>query len=186
MLLAKSSTGTRIAEIALGAMSIALSGFILWNPGETALILVMILGYALIFLGISRIIAGFVQRQASGAVRGISIGTGILSIIGGTIAIFNPIGATAVLIMVVTIFIMIHGFGLIGAGISARGVSKGSRIGMIAMGILAVGLSSVLLAYPGLAIEMIVLYMSISLFFNGIGSIISGIIGQGPKQRELQ
>ena len=184
--MAKSSTGSRIAEIILGAISIALSGFILWNPGETAIFLVMILGYALIFLGASRIIAGFVQRDSPGAVRGISIGTGILSMIGGALAITNPIGATAVLIMVVTIFIMIHGFGLIGSGISARGISKGARLGMIAMGILAVGLSSVLLAFPGLAIEMLVLYMSISLFFNGIGSIISGIVGQNPKYRELQ
>jgi len=184
--LTKSSTGTRIAEIFLGALSIALAGFILWNPGETAIFLVMILGYALVFLGISRIIAGFAQRESPGAIRAISIGTGIMSIIGGFIAVSNPIGATAILIMVVTIFIMIHGFGLIGSGISARGVSKGARVGIIVMGIIAVGLSSVLLALPGLAIEMIVLYMSISLFFNGIGSIISGIIGQNRKYSELQ
>ena len=60
--------------------------------------------------------------------------------IGGALAITNPIGATAVLIMIVTIFIMIHGFGLMGSGISARGISKGKRVGMIAMGILAVSL----------------------------------------------
>jgi hypothetical protein len=145
----------------------------------------MILGYALIFVGISRIIAGFAQRDASGPIRGISIGTGILSIIGGGVAVSNPVGATTILIMVVTIFIMIHGFGLIGSGISARGASKGPRIAIILMGVLAIGLSSVLLAYPGLAVEMVVLFMSVSLLFNGIASIISGITGNKP-QRELE
>ena len=184
--MAKSSKGTRIAEIILGAISIALSGFIIANPASTAIFLIMILGYGLIFVGISRIIAGFAQRELSGAIRAISIGTGALSIIGGTISVWNPLEAIAILIFVVSIFIMIHGFGLIGSGIGARGTPKGPRIGMIVMGIIAIGFSSVLLAMPGLAVELVVLFMSISLFFNGIGSIISGISGHKGEQYELQ
>ena len=184
--MAKSSKGTRIAEIILGIITIALAGFIISNPAGTALFLIMILGYALIFVGISRVIAGFVQKDASGAIRGVSIGTGVLSMIGGIVAVFNPVGATAILIVVVTIFIMIHGFGLIGSGISARGVSKGARGGIIITGIISIGFSAVLLVNPGFAIELVVLLMSLSLFFNGIASIISGIIGQKSDQYELK
>lgn len=181
----KTSKGTRIAEIILGAITIALAGFIISNPVGTALFLIMILGYALIIVGISRIIAGITQRDATGAIRGISIGTGVLSIIGGTLAVLNPIGATAILIMVVTIFIMIHGFGLIGSGISAKSASKGQRLGIVIIGILAVGFSSILLAYPGMVIELVIMFMSISLLFNGIGSIISGIVGHKSDQYEM-
>ena len=182
----KSSKGTRIAEIILGAISIALAGFIIANPAGTALFLIMVLGYALIIIGISRVIAGIAQRDSSGAMRGISIGTGIMSVIGGTVAVFNPVGATAILIMIVSIFIMIHGFGLIGSGISAKGTAKGSRIGIIVMGALSVAFSSILLVNPGFAIELVVLFMSLSLFFNGIASIISGITGHRPEQSKIQ
>ena len=184
--MAKSSTGTRIAEIILGAISIVLAGFIIANPASTAIFLIMILGYGLIFVGIARIVGGFTQSGVSAAMRAISIGTGALSIIGGTLAVWNPLEATAILIFVVTIFIMIHGFGLIGSGIGARGIPKGPRIGIIIMGIIAVGFSSILLAMPGLAVELVILFMSISLFFNGIGSIVSGITGNKQDKYELQ
>jgi uncharacterized membrane protein HdeD (DUF308 family) len=92
---------------------------------------------------------------------------------------------TAILIMAVTIFIMIHGFGLIGSGTSARSAPKGPRITIILMGVLAIGLSSALLVCTELAVEMMILFMSVSLLFNGIASMISGITGNN-LQRELK
>jgi len=35
----------------------------------------------------------------------------------------------------------------------------------------------ILLGYPGLALVMMIIFLSLGLLFNGIGSIISGITG---------
>ena len=78
---------------------------------------------------------------------------------------------------IISIFILIHGLGFIASGISTRNVTKGSRIGTIILGAIAVGFASVLLAYPGLALVMMIMMLSLGLLFNGIASIVSGITG---------
>jgi len=173
----KSPTWLRIAQIVLGAITIALSAAVLANPDVTTLIFVTLLGIALITVGIAKIIEGALARHLSKGVRAIGIGIGIVSIVGGFFALSNPITAIATLILVITIFILIHGAGLIAAGISSRSESKASRIANIIIGAIVIGFSAILFASPGLALVMMVIFLSIALLFNGIGSIISGITG---------
>ncbi len=163
----KTSKGLRIAQIVLGAIAIALSGAVLANPDTTTLLYVTFLGIALIMVGISKIIEGGLVQSTKGS-RGISIGIGIISIIGGAFAIANPIAAIATLIWIISIFILIHGLGLIASGISSRDITKGSRIGTIIVGAIAVGFASILLVYPGLALVMMIMFLSLGLLFNGI------------------
>lgn len=173
----KTPKGVRIAEIILGVIAIALAAYVITNPVAAIEFHVMVLGIILLVTGISRIIVGGVSKQSSGKSRGISIGTGIISLIGGAFAIANPIAAIDTLIWIVSIIILIHGLGLIGSGITSRGVDKGSRIPGIVLGAIAVSLASILLAFPELAQGMIVFFMAIGLFSNGIASIASGITG---------
>ena len=173
----KSTKGLRIAEIILGAIAIALSAVVLANPDVTTLLFVTFLGIALIMVGISRIIVGAAAKQVSKGFRGISIGIGVVSIVGGLYALANPVAAVVTLVTIIAIIVLIHGLGLIATGIASRGIDKGSRIGNIALGAIAVGFASILFAYPGLAVVMTILLVSIGLLFNGIASIISGITG---------
>ena len=172
----KSSKGLRIGQIILGGIAIALSGVVLANPDTTTLLYVTLLGIALIMVGISKILEGGIGQSSKGS-RGINIGIGIISIIGGVFALANPVAAIATLIWIISIFILIHGLGFIASGISTRNVTKGSRIGTIILGAIAVGFASVLLAYPGLALVMMIMMLSLGLLFNGIASILAGITG---------
>ncbi len=172
----KSSKGLRIAQIILGGIAIALSGAVLANPDTTTLLYVTLLGIALIMVGISKIIEGGLAQSTKGS-RGINIGIGIISIIGGIFALANPVAAIATLIWIISIFILIHGLGLIASGIATPGANKGSRIGTMILGGIAVGFASILLAFPGLAIVMMIIMLSLGLLFNGIASILSGITG---------
>ncbi len=173
----KSSKGLRIGQIILGGIAIALSGAVLANPDTTTLLYVTLLGIALIMIGISKIIEGGLAQSTKGS-RGINIGIGIISIIGGIFALANPVAAIATLIWIISIFILIHGLGLIASGIAMRDATKGSRIGTMILGAIAVGFASILLAYPGLAIVMMIIMLSLGLLFNGIASILSGITGR--------
>jgi uncharacterized membrane protein HdeD (DUF308 family) len=172
----KTPKGVRIAEIILGVIAIALAAYVISNPEATVSFHVMLLGISLVVIGVSRIVVGGVAKQASGKSRGISIGTGVISIIGGIFAIANPIAAIDTLIWIVSIIILIHGLGLIGSGITSK-VDKGSRIPGIVLGAIAVGFAGILLAFPELALAMMIFFMAIGLFSNGIASIISGITG---------
>ena len=172
--LEKSPKVLRIAQIILGAIAIALSGAVLANPDTTTLLYVTFLGIALIMIGISKIIEGGLSKSTKGS-RGINVGIGIISIIGGIFALANPVAAIATLIWIISIFILIHGLGLIASGLATRDANKGSRIGTMILGAIAVGFATVLLAYPGLAIVMMIIMLSLGLLFNGIASILSGI-----------
>ena len=178
----KTPKGIRIAEIILGAITIALAVFIISNPETTLAILVILLGLSLIFTGIARIIVGGVAKQISKGYRGINIAIGVISIIGGIFAMANPITAIATLIWIVSIFILIHGLGLVASGIVSRGVDKGSRVSGMVLGGIAVAFASILLAYPELFAGMVIIFLSLGLLFNGIASIVSGITGNRVMQ----
>ena len=173
----KTPKGVRIAEIILGAIAIALSGWVLSNPDTTTLLYVTLLGIALIMIGISRIIAGAVPKQVSKGFRGINIGIGAISVAGGVFALVNPIAAVVTLITIVSIFILIHGLGLIASGIASKNMEKAPRIANIVLGGIAVAFAGVLYGYPGLGVVMMLVFLSLGLLFNGIASIISGITG---------
>ena len=175
--LEKSSKGIRIAEIILGVIAIALSAAVIANPDVTTLLYIILLGIALIMIGISRIIVGALAKQVSKGSRAISIGIGVVSIAGGLFALANPIAAVVTLVTIIAIIVLIHGLGLVATGIASRGIDKGSRIGNIALGAIAVAFASILFAYPGLAVVMMVIFLSLGLLFNGIATLISGITG---------
>ena len=134
----KSPKGLRIGQIILGAIAIALSGAVLANPDTTTLLYVTLLGFALIMIGISKIIEGGLAQSTKGS-RGINIVIGIISIIGGVFALANPVAAIATLIWIISIFILIHGLGLIASGIATRDANKGSRIGTMILGAIEIG-----------------------------------------------
>jgi uncharacterized membrane protein HdeD (DUF308 family) len=181
----KSPIWLRIIQIILGAIAIALAGWVITNPAETTLLYIVFLGIALLMVGISKIIEGFVLRQIPKSSRAIHIIIGIISIIGGIFALVNPIAAVATLIMILSIVILIHGLGLIATGIADKSQSKGHRIANIILGILAVIVSAAIIAAPGLVIAMMVLLVSIGLLFHGIASIITGIIGYRASTKSI-
>jgi uncharacterized membrane protein HdeD (DUF308 family) len=167
----------RIAQIVLGAIAIALSGWVIANPAETTLLYIAFIGIALLMVGFSKIIEGAVLRESPKSARGISIVIGIISVIGGSLAISHPIAAVATLIMIVSIVILVHGIGLIVTGAAVKTLGKGHRIANIILGILAVVVSASINAMPGLVLAVMLILVSIGLLFHGIASIISGIIG---------
>ena len=139
--LEKSPIWLRITQIILGAIAIALSAAVLANPDVTSLFFVTLLGISLIMVGISKIIEGILVKQLSKGSRIISIIVGAISIGGGFFSLAHPIVALVTLIMVITIFILIHGAGLIGNGIASKNEHKSSRIANVIIGGIVIAFS---------------------------------------------
>ena len=173
----KSPTWLRIAQIVLGTIAIVLSGMVLANPDITTLFFVSLLAISLIMIGISKIIEGALVKQLAKGTRVISIVIGVISIAGGFFSLANPIAAVLTIIMIITIFILIHGVGLVANGIVSKNERKSSRIANIIIGGIVIALSAILYAYPGLTLVFMVMFLSIGLLLHGISSIISGITG---------
>ena len=177
----KSPIWLRIAQVVLGAITIGLSGMVLANPDVTTLFFVTLLAISLVMIGISKIIEGAIVKQLSKGSRVVSIVIGIISIAGGFFSLAHPIAAILTLIMVITIFILIHGVGLVANGIVSKNEGRGARIANIIIGGIVIALSAILYAYPGLTLVLMVMFVSIGLLLHGISSIISGIIGHKPS-----
>jgi len=173
----KFPTWLRIIQFVTGGIAIALSGYVITNPVTTAWFLLAFLGISLLVVGISSILNGFFNRTSSKGTRAIGIGVGIVAIIGGIFTIAHPIVALASLLWVTSLFVLIYGAGLVATGIARRDQSKGARIAEIIIGIIVIALSGTLLAYPGLTLSMMIIFLSINLFIQGINGIISGAIG---------
>jgi len=173
----RASTGIRLVEIILGVITVALASWVISNPDVTTLFFVTLLGIALIMVGISKIIAGIVVKQNANSLRIISIVIGVVSIIGGAFALANPISAVITLIIIISIFILIHGLGLIISGITSKDSQKNLRIANIVLGVIAVAFAGIIHANPEFAITMTIVLISLGLLFNGLASIMSGIIG---------
>jgi len=182
----KSPVWLRIAQIVLGVIAIALSAWVVSHPVVTTFFYIFLLGIALIMTGISKIIEGALVRDHTKSARAISVVIGVISIIGGGFALAHPVAAVATLIMIVSLVILIHGLGLIATGIVARNIGIGSRIASIGLGIIAVIAAAVIHAMPGLAVELMLVLAAIGLLFNGIASIVSGIIGHRLSARPEQ
>jgi uncharacterized membrane protein HdeD (DUF308 family) len=173
----KSPSWVRIIQFVTGGIAIALAGYVLANPVNTTLFFLTFLGIALLVVGISSILNGFLHRGASKGTRAIEIVIGITAIIGGLFTIAHPIATLASLVWITSLFVLIYGAGLVASGIARRDQGKGARIAKIIIGIIVVSLSGALLAYPGLTVSMMIIFLSINLFIQGIDRIISGAIG---------
>lgn len=173
----KSPTWLRILQLVTGGIAIALSGYVITNPITTEWFFLTFLGIALLVVGIASIVNGVTNRTASKGTRATEIVIGIIAIIGGLFTLAHPIAALVSLIWFISIFILIYGAGLVVTGIVRRDQGKGARIAKIIIGIIVVALSGTLLSYPGLTLSIMVIFLSIALFIQGIERIIAGAIG---------
>ena len=179
----KSPTGLRIIQFIMGGIAIALSGFVLANPIATTWFFLVFLGISLIVVGISNIIGGISYRTAPKSTRAINIGIGVVAIIGGFVILAHPIAALVTLIWFVSIFVFIYGAGLVASGISHREIGKGPRVARIIIGAIVLVLSAVLMEYPGLTLPLMIIFLSVNLFIQGIECIILGAVGYRAVKR---
>lgn len=173
----QSPTWVRIIQFVTGGIAIALSGYVLANPVPTTWFLLAFLGISLLVVGISSIIKGISHRSDSKGTRAINIGIGIVAIVGGFFAFAHPIAALSSLIWFISIFVFIYGAGLMASGFARHNLGTGARIARIIIGAIVLILSGLLLEFPGLALTMMIMLLSVNLLIQGIERIISGAVG---------
>lgn len=96
------TTGGRTLSVVLGVLLIAVGIFALKNPGDSLVLLGILIGLSWIIDGIATLMES--SRAIS---RAFALTAGILSIIAGVVVLFVPIEGVAVLTIVVGVFLVV-------------------------------------------------------------------------------
>jgi uncharacterized membrane protein HdeD (DUF308 family) len=113
-------SSTRIGNIVLGGLAIALSIIVIGFPIFTIGFLVTLLALGLLFIGIARIIHGVLDKQTSKWSRIFLIGVGILSIGISFMVFVNPVVGIFILAFMLAVNLLIIGIESIVHGVSGK------------------------------------------------------------------
>ncbi len=115
---------SRFAGIALGIALIILAVIAVAFPLITSIIVISLLGVALLFSGISKIIHGMNNKQSKKWNRGFSVATGVLSIVLAIMILVFPVFGIAFAGLLIGISLLITGIQMVSSGISGRTVNN--------------------------------------------------------------
>ena len=114
---------SRIVNIALGLLIIALSIVLMEFPVFSATLLIVLAAIALLVIGIARVIHAFREEDIHGATRKyLSVGVGILCMVVAILIIANPTTfGLLLLVFMLSITLIIVGISMIARGIKGEG-----------------------------------------------------------------
>jgi len=177
--LVKEPNWLRLIQMSIGAISIALSGYVLTQPGLAIFTSIQILSKVLLFVGIESIAVGTFSRYLRTSSR--------LSIALGVSAIAFSILATALLPAPPIIFslflggfaLLFNGLGGIMQGVGGQGISIWFRAPLVAVGVLSIAISTIVIAHPiSFGALLLSVVMSIALLIIGIEITAMGVVGK--------
>jgi len=174
---AKTSTPgwLRALRIIFGVIAIAAAFFVLDSPGLAVYTLTLLLAFAMIAIGMSRMIRGLTHHLYGQGHRALDLIVGILGIILGFGVLTFPLMGALTLIFLLAFAAMVNGFGSIAIGTAAKKLSKGVRTALVILGLFGVVFAFIVFAEPRIGLFTLMIFLSISLMVHGVESIISAI-----------
>jgi uncharacterized membrane protein HdeD (DUF308 family) len=115
------SRPSRLTNIGLGALVVALGIAVMSFPIHTAEFWILLGALALLFNGIARIVQGIINKDMSRWSRGFLVGVGAMSIAVSALVVIHPltIGVT-LLALSISIALLINGIQMIAVGIGGK------------------------------------------------------------------
>ena len=158
--------------LARGIMAILLGIIALVWPSMTLVVLAIMIGIWLVMDGVGRLVNAFALRRLAGSDR-LLIGLfGLLSLVAGVIALWNPFATLGALAILMAIWLIVAGVGEITTAIAIRKAVKGEWL-LVISGILAIILGIVVFAMPGASLVTIALLVGINALILGIFLVVS-------------
>lgn len=111
---------SRWGTIGLGILALIFGSIALGYPVHTAVFVIILLGIALLFSGISHILYGVGRNQDPGWARGFSIGAGALAISLSVLVMASPLAGAIFVSTILAIGLLIIGIEIIVLGTTGR------------------------------------------------------------------
>ena len=170
-----SPRGTRILQLVLGGIAIALSLAVILNPGFGIATIALLLSATLLVVGIERVVTGFTQSSRSSKFG--NIGLGALVVLLGIAVLAFPIFATEILVTLLALGLLFIGIARIVHGLTDKNISKWSKGSLVGVGVLSLAVSFMVFAYPTLGVLLLTLVLGINLLIIGAQSVAYAISG---------
>ncbi|MFX1375095.1 MAG: DUF308 domain-containing protein [Promethearchaeota archaeon] len=171
----------RASNIIFGLLIIILAAMVFIFPETTLTFLIFIIAFAVLLMGIVRLINAFSDEKLSNFKVITRFITGIILMIFSMIVVFitlnDPAYSISVLIMLLAIALLILGIGRLFIGLIAKEFESWFRIVLITIGIITIIVSIVIFFIPEVGEIVLLVLLSINLLLNGIGRLILGIVG---------
>ena len=165
----------RVAQVASNWWALALRGGVailfgvlaLARPEITLAAIVIILASYLFVDGLIAIMAAIRGIREGDRWRGWMMLSGILGIVAGTYALWNPLTGVKVLALVVAVWAILHGIFEILAGVKLRRMIDGEWM-LIAAGVLALALGIYILMRPSVGAALLVTWVGVYALLAGM------------------
>lgn len=160
------------AFMAAGIGCLAVGVLLLVWPGATLVVAAILIGAALIVLGLLRLIHGCSTRDASTAARLGGIVIGLLAIAAGLDAIRHYHVTIVSLAILVGLLLVVNGIAELTAGVLG---DRGSMRGLtVVAGLLSLAAGIIVLFWPAISVMILVTVLGIWLIIYGIALLSSG------------
>ncbi len=111
---------SRWGAVGLGVLAIIFGSIVVAAPVSTAVFVIFMLGFGLLFLGISHVVYGIGSSQSPGWARGFSIGAGALAIAISFLVMASPFAGAVFVSVFLGIALLIIGIEIIAVGVTGR------------------------------------------------------------------
>jgi uncharacterized membrane protein HdeD (DUF308 family) len=152
-----------------GVLTVLLGIAALAWPGETLLVVAVLFGVQLIFLGVFRLVSAFAMDDLGGGARVLYALLGILSVIIGLWAIRHVLLTLLALVVFLGIFWVVNGTIEIFSSLSHRAMPE--RGWTAATGLLSILAGLIVLAVPGLSLVSLAVILGVWLLILGVMEI---------------
>ena len=111
---------SRWGAVGLGVLAIIFGSIAVGAPVSTAVFVIFMLGFGLLFLGISHVVYGIGRSQSPGWAIGFSIGAGALAIAISFLVMASPFAGAVFVSIFLGIALIIIGIEIIAVGVTGR------------------------------------------------------------------
>ena len=177
----KSPGWVRMAQIGLGVVILVLSILVLLNPVMGGVSVIFILALLLFFAGIEKVVSGIIGR---GRARLASIGLGIIVIVISLLAMTYPQGATAIIVILLGIALLVDGLSRIIHSFRRKERGMSGMFG-IGVGALEIIFAIAIIVYPNIGIGLAGILIGIALLITSIHIIAAGLTGRSRREDSL-
>ena len=111
---------SRWGTVGLGVLALIFGSIAVAAPVSTAVFVIFMLGFGLLFIGISHVVYGIGSSQSPGWARGFSIGAGALAIAISFLVMASPYAGAVFVSVFLGIALLIIGIEIIAVGATGR------------------------------------------------------------------
>lgn len=171
--------------VAFGLLTLVAGILVLLWPGQSILVLAVILGIWLLVAGVFRLVAAIAIDEVQGGTRVLIAALGVLSILVGLLCLARPFQTATGLALLLGAFWVVGGVIETFHGIAGR--TSGRALAIIS-GLISVIAGIVVLAYPGASLIVLTWLFGIALIVFGamfVGGGLTGLSGTSTATRRL-